>query len=385
MAEPTASGPGEPEAGRAGDIPPGCQMAREIAEQPDVLARLLDDGRRDVREIGLVLARRGVRFVLLAARGTSDHAALYAKYLVEIRLGLPCGLASPSTATSYGARPGLDDVLLITVSQSGGSPDLVEFTTVARACGATTLAVTNDPGSALAAAAELHLDVRAGAEQAIAATKTYSAELLALFLVVDAWAAASTNGHVGQRATPKGGVSDLPAAAQLLVDRRAEVRDLAQRYRFASRLVVTGRGYSYPTAREAALKLMETSYLAAHAFSGADLMHGPLAMIDPRYPVLAVVPAGPSAAAMTPVLRRVRELGADVLVFSDIATPVAAGVPNRPDLPGIRVFDLPTGLCEELHPVIDIVPLQWLALEIALARGLDPDSPRGLAKVTRTW
>jgi glutamine---fructose-6-phosphate transaminase (isomerizing) len=361
------------QAGSSGAAP-GSLMAREIAQQPEVLAGLLDSALAEIRAVAGVLADRAPRFVLLAARGTSDHAALYAKYLFEIRLGLPCGLASPSTVTAYGSRPDLRDVLVISVSQSGGSPDLVEFTSVARTCGATTLAVTNAPGSALAAAAELQLDIQAGPERAVAATKTYGAELLTLYLTVDAMAG-------GDSATAR----ELPAAAQSLVDRRREIADLAQRYRFASRLVVTGRGYSYPTAREAALKLMETSYVAAHAFSGADLLHGPLAMVDPQYPVLAVVPGGVGAAAMLPVLQRVRERGADVLVLGSEPDSEQPSSHSDGENQGRRVFALPAGLEEEVHPIVDILPLQWLALEVALARGLDPDAPRGLAKVTETW
>ena len=342
---------------------PGARMAAEIAEQPAVLQRVLADGAADARAVAGLLASRAPRFVLLAARGTSDHAALYAKYLVEIGLGLPCGLASPSTFTAYGARPDLRDVLVVAVSQSGGSPDLVDTVEVARACGATTLAVTNAAASALAAAAELHLDVRAGSEHAVAATKSYTAELLTLFLLVDAWAGGDGSDADG-----------LPDAAAELVSRRGEVTAVAQRYRFASRLVTTGRGYAYPTAREAALKLMETSYVAANAFSGADLLHGPLAMVDPHHPVVAVVPGGVGADAMRPVLDRLLERGADLLVLGTEPAPAGSL--------GLR---LPGHLAERVHPVVDIVPLQWLALEMALARGLDPDAPRGLAKVTRTW
>ncbi len=351
----------------------GALMAAEIAEQPDVLQRLLDHGLADARRVAGVLAGRAPRFVLLAARGTSDHAALYAKYLLEIRLGLPCGLASPSTMTAYGARPRLTDCLVVAVSQSGASPDLVESMTVARACGATTLAVTNAPQSDLAAAAELHIDVRAGGERAVAATKTYSAECLALWLMIDALAG-------GDAAAARG----LPGAAAGLVARREEVAGLAQVYRFASRVVVTGRGYSYPTAREAAIKLMETSYLAAHAFSGADLLHGPLAVIDPQYPVVAVVPDGVGLEAMKPVLRRVRASGADVLLLGGShALEEMRATGSAAD--GGRFMGLPDGLAEEVHPIVDILPLQWLALEIAVARGLDPDAPRGLSKVTQTW
>jgi len=338
-------------------------MAAEVAEQPTVLARLLAEGAAPAREVASILAGRSPRFVLLAARGTSDHAALYAKYLVEVLLGLPAGLASPSTMTAYGVRPDLRDVLVISVSQSGTSPDLVEYTEVARSCGATTLAVTNAPGSALAETAELHIDVQAGVERAVAATKTYSAELLALWQVIDA-----LRGGDGSAA------EGVPSRASQLVGRRHEVAELASRYRFADRMVVTGRGFSYPTAREAALKLMETSYVAAHAFSGADLLHGPLAMIDEERPVVAVVPDGVGATAMAPVVERLASRGADLLVLG--------GQQTREW--GTARFTLPPAP-EELAPVTDIVPLQWLALEMSLARGFDPDRPRGLSKVTETW
>lgn len=343
----------------------GALMAAEIAEQPAVLARLLEpEHLAHVRAIADRIRSHDPRFVLLAARGTSDHAALYAKYLVEVSLGLPAGLASPSTMTAYGARPDLSDVLLLTVSQSGGSPDLVETLRTARAGGATTLAVTNNLDSEVARASELQLDVLAGPEFAVAATKSYAAQLLALWLVVEMF-----RGGDGTAAKA------VPDAAAALVERRAEVAALASRYRFTDRVVTTGRGYSYPTAREAALKLMETSYVAAHAFSGADLLHGPLAMIDHDHPVIAVVPDGAGADAMKPVLERLAERGADVAVFG--------GAQSLDQ--GTVSFDLAApDVTEELHPIIDIIPLQYLALEMTLARGFDPDSPRGLSKVTRT-
>lgn len=343
---------------------PGTRMAREIAEQPDVLARLLSDGTDEARTIADAIRRRAPRFVLLAARGTSDHAAIYAKYAIEIGLGLPAGLASPSTLTAYGARPDLRDVLVVAVSQSGGSPDLVETVTVARECGATTLAVTNAPASELAAAADLHLDVRAGVETAVAATKTYTAELLGLWLVVESL-----------RGGDLAAAQAVPDAVAGLVARADEVATVASRFRFVDRLVLTGRGFSYPTALEGALKLMETSYVAAHAFSGADLLHGPLAMIDADHPVLAVVPDGVGAAAMEPVLARLRQRGADLTVVGGEQAIAYATVGMRLD----------HGLPEPLSPLADIVPLQQLALTLAVARGLDPDRPRGLSKITETW
>jgi glutamine---fructose-6-phosphate transaminase (isomerizing) len=342
----------------------GALMAAEISEQPEVLRRLLDSGLEGCLQIAAVVGERSPRFVLLAARGTSDHAALYAKYLVEVSLGLPAGLASPSTMTAYGARPELNDVLLITVSQSGGSPDLVETVRTARSGGATTLSITNNPESQLAAESELHLDIMAGPERAVAATKSYSAQLLALWMLIDLFRGGDTSS-----------AQYLPEAAASIVDRRPEVAALASRYRFTDRLVTTGRGYSYPTAREAALKLMETSYVAAHAFSGADLLHGPLAMIDQDHPVIAIVPNGLGADAMRPVLERLQDRGADVAVFGG----------NQSTALGTVAFDLGCeDVTEELHPIVDIIALQQLALEMTLARGFNPDAPRGLSKVTKT-
>jgi glutamine---fructose-6-phosphate transaminase (isomerizing) len=247
--------------------------------------------------------------------------------------------------------------LVVAVSQSGGSPDLLEVVRVAREQGALTLAVTNAPGSALAGAAELHLDLDAGRERAVAATKTYTAELLALLMLVSA--------VEGPLVEP--GLPDL--AHDLLADNTAV--DLAGRYRFAGQFVTTGRGYAYPTARETALKLMETSYLAALAFSGADLLHGPVAMADADVPVLAVVGAGPGGRSMTEVLDRLGERQADLVVVGPSAPAGALHVPT----PAVE---------EHLAPLLDILPLQRLALALALTRGLDPDAPRGLRKVTAT-
>ncbi len=342
---------------------PGALMAAEIAEQPDVWRRLLTDGREPIRAAAARIAARAPRFVLFVARGTSDHAALYAKYLVEIEHQLPAGLVSPSTMTVYGARPDLRDVLYIAVSQSGGSPDLVQSVEVARSQGALTLAVTNNAASPLAEAAEIHIDVLGGAERSVAATKSYTAELLALHLLLDA-----ARGGDGSAAAALPDLADQTLAAE------PRVRELAQRYRFAQRLLTTGRGYSYPTAREAALKLMETSYLSAQAFSGADLLHGPLATVDPQVPVLAVVPEGAGGAAMAPVIERLAERGADVV-----------GVGSPENLVGLAGgIALPSGAPASLSPLLEILPLQQLALHLAIARGGDPDTPRGLRKVTET-
>lgn len=333
---------------------PGALMAAEIAEQPAVLERLLHDGAPRIAEIRAAIEAFDPALVVLAARGTSDHAALYAKYLIEIRRQIPAELAAPSTMTLYGARPDLRRALFVAVSQSGGSPDLTGSLRAARECGALTVAVTNSPDSELATAADHHVDVLAGPERAVAATKSYTAELLALYLLFDGDAAAAGR---------------LPRAAADALDHRERVAALAARLRYAQRLVTTGRGYSYATAREVALKVMETSYIPALAYSGADLLHGPLAVIDNDVPVIAITTPGVATQALLPVLDRLADAGADVVRVGD-----DAGLPLALD-----------GVPEHLAPIVEILPLQQLAWQLALDRGGDPDRPRGLHKVTQTW
>jgi glucosamine--fructose-6-phosphate aminotransferase (isomerizing) len=317
-----------------------------------MLARLLHEASSDIAQVRAAIEQWQPRVVMLAARGTSDHAALYAKYLVEVCLQVPAGLVSPSSFTVYGARPQMAGVLFIAVSQSGGSPDLVESTEVARSCGALTVAVTNAPGSPLATAADHHVYVHAGAERAVAATKSYTAELLALYLLL-----------VG------GDAAAVPDAAARTLEHAARAHEAAARFASVQRLITTARGFSYPTAREAALKVMETSYLSAQAFSGADLLHGPLAVIGPDVPVIAVATPGRGGDAMKPVLDRLAAVGAKVLRVG-----VADGLPVASD-----------GIAEELLPILEILPLQQLAWRLAIDRGGDPDRPRGLTKVTETW
>ncbi|MFI9384072.1 SIS domain-containing protein [Kutzneria sp. NPDC052558] len=340
----------------------GQHMSAEVAAQPKIFADLVAR-RGEIAEIAAQVSARRPRFALLAARGSSDHAALYAKYLIEVLLQLPAGLVSPSTTTLYGAQPDLTDVLLISVSQSGGSPDLLEVTESARARGALTVAVTNTPDSPLNNAAELSVDVGAGPELAVAATKTYSATLLALYLLIDA-----VRGGAGEHAAPLGEL-----AQRTLDDSAAAVQEAVQRFRFVDRVLTTGRGYSSATAAEAALKLAETSYLSARSYSGADLLHGPVAAVDAETGVLAITSAGKGGAAMSEVLDVIHSRGADVFAVGSASSRVSAA---------LRVPVAETA--EEVAPVLEVLPIQSLALGLSLARGGDPDSPRGLNKVTKT-
>ena len=340
----------------------GESMSAEIAAQPEVLAASVLR-HSEIAEVARVVSARKPRFALLAARGSSDHAATYAKYLIEVLLQLPAGLVSPSATTLYGARPDLSDVLMISVSQSGGSPDLVEVTEVARAQGALTVAVTNTPDSPLNGVAEHAIDIGAGPELAVAATKTYTATLLSLYLLIDA-----VRGGTGEA------VRDIGAlAASALDDTEDQVAESVQRLRFVERVLTTGRGYSSASASEAALKLAETSYLAARAYSGADLLHGPVAAVDEETAVLAVTSKGHGGSAMVDVVKAVRARGADVLAVGSAAGEVGAN----------SHLVLPDS-AEEVAPILEILPLQRIALGLALARGGDPDNPRGLLKVTKT-
>jgi glucosamine--fructose-6-phosphate aminotransferase (isomerizing) len=336
-------------------------MREEIAEQPERWQVALDDGAR-LAALRDRFRRRPPRQVLFVARGTSDHAALYANYLVQTSLGMPAASASPSVATLYRAELDLRDVLVVAVSQSGESPDLVSFVEMARSGGAETLTLTNAPGSSLAGMADEVVDVRAGLETAVAATKSYTGELLALAALfgTDEVVAALP-------ALPELGARVLAASAEA-------VTPLSAAYRYASRVVTAGRGFSSASAREAALKLMETSYISALGLSSADLLHGPVALLDESVPLLCFASAGPDAEDAAELVRLARGRRAEVDVVGD-------GTVTGRTLPPV----LPAGVLPELRPLLEILPAQLLAAEIAVARGHDPDAPRGLSKVTRTF
>ena len=264
----------------------------EIREQPEVAARLLRDGRPEIEAIAdrLIarLADREIDHVVIAARGTSDHAAIYAQYLFGAHLRLPVALATPSLISLYGVEPRLDRSLVIGVSQSGQSPDIVGVVAAARRQGAPTIALTNDAGSDLAAAAEHHIDLRAGPERAVAATKTYTAELLAIALLVTALEA-RLNPTAGRDAA----LAAVPDALAGALDTEPAAEAVARHLAGRDRLIVVGRGFNYATAREMALKLKELARLAADPYSAADFLHGPLVLVEPGYPVIVLAPVGP--------------------------------------------------------------------------------------------
>ena len=340
------------------------RMLEEIREQPEVLGRILDEGWAEVLPAARALRGRNIRFAMLAARGTSDNAALYAKYLFEVVLGIPTALASPSAFTLYESKMSLEDVLVIGISQSGESKDVLETVRRSGELGASTVSVTNDQTSSLAEVADHHFFLRAGKEESVAATKTYSADLLVLYLLAEALKGAEAPGEDALK---------LPDQARELLGSGWKG---VERYRYADHLVVTSRGYNLSTAQEAALKLMETSYVVAEAFSAADLRHGPIAMIGQDFPVIAIVPPGKARSGMVSLVENLAERGAEVAVIGDDDA-LTDRAPTS--------FLVPCSCPEELSPVLYAIPPQILAQDLSLMKRLDPDSPRGLSKVTETW
>lgn len=343
----------------------------EIREQPQVLARWLETQWPRAREAAEAIRRREVEYVLLAARGTSDHAGMYAQYLWGARNHLAVALAAPSLFTRYGDPPRLARALVVGISQSGQSPDIVEVVAEGRRQGALTLAITNAPGSPLAGAAELSLDVQAGPERAVAATKSYTAQLLALAAL-----SAALQEAAGEAEAARAELEGVPGAVQAALGQDAAAQALAGRHRDLARCIVLGRGYNYPTAQEWALKLKELAYVFADPYSAADFQHGPIAIVERGFPVLAVAPSGAVLEDLLGLLRRLREAySAHVVVLSDDEAALALGH---------VVLRLPPGVPEWLTPLVSIVPAQLYCYHLTRAKGLDTEAPRNIRKVTLT-
>jgi glutamine---fructose-6-phosphate transaminase (isomerizing) len=339
----------------------------EIFEQPAVLQGLLETQLDAVRRMAQVIRERQVEYVFLAARGTSDHAGVYAQYLWGAHNRLPVALAAPSLFTLYEGSPRLQKALVVGISQSGQSPDIVRVVSEGRRQGALTLAIVNQPNSPLAQAAELSLDVRAGVEKAVAATKSYTAELLTLAML-----SAALSGDEERIAA----LWRVPAAVQTALDLDGAAERIAAEYQGMGQCVVLGRGYNYATAQEWALKLKELAYVLADPYSAADFQHGPIAIVEPGFSVLAIAPAGAAFTDMAAVLARLRvDHKARLLVITD--DDEAAGLAHH-------TLRLPPAVPEWLTPLVSIVPAQLFCYHLTRAKGYDPEAPRGLRKVTLT-
>jgi glucosamine--fructose-6-phosphate aminotransferase (isomerizing) len=346
-------------------------LQEEIHQQPGVLATLLDREWENARRIATALRERPIQYVIIAARGTSDNAARYGQYLLGAHNRLPAGLATPSLFSVYGQPPHLEGALVVGISQSGQSPDIVAVLAEGRRQGVPTLAITNDPTSPLAAQAEVEgqpgvLLLHAGEERAVAATKTYTAQLAALALLSCALASDADRLQA---------LRQVPLLVERVLDQGERIARAVERYRYMESCVVLGRGYNYATAFEIALKLKELNYLIAEPYSSADFMHGPIAVVGSGFPALIVAPSGVMFDTMRGFSLELKSRGAELLLISD-----------RPDLlaEATTPLPLPEGLPEWLSPLLAVVPGQLFALHLTLSKGYDPDRPLGLQKVTIT-
>jgi glucosamine--fructose-6-phosphate aminotransferase (isomerizing) len=340
-------------------------LEQEIQEQPAVIAQLLQ---RETSRVEQIVAQLpAFEYALIAARGSSDHAAMYAKYTWAALAGYPVALAAPSLHTLYQAAPRLHGALVVGISQSGQSPDIIAVLEEGKRQRRPTLAITNDGASPLAAMADYVIELHAGPEQSVAATKTYTAELAAMALFAALW-----SGDQQRRAE----LQALPRALEAIVDGSADMAQRVEPYRSMQQCVVIGRGFNFASAFELALKLKELTYVMADPYSAADFRHGPIATIEAGSPVILVMPTGRTFDDMLDLAEQLRQRGAELLVISDAPPALALAATQLP---------LTLSVPEWLSPMAAILPGQSLALHLALAKGLNPDVPRGLQKVTRTF
>jgi glucosamine--fructose-6-phosphate aminotransferase (isomerizing) len=342
-------------------------LKSEILEQPGCLSDLLLNQRETAEKIAGVIRERDIRSVFLAARGTSDNAGRYANYLWGAHNSLPLALATPSLFTYYNRPPKLNDALVVGISQSGQSPDIVCVINEGRRQGCLTLAITNMSSSPLASAADLVMDIQAGDEEAVAATKTYTTELMAVAMI----STALTNDRACWSELEK-----VAGWVEKVVKQDAAIAQMAERSRYMRQCVVLGRGFNYCTAFEWALKLKELTYVVAEPYSSADFRHGPIAMIEGGFPVMAVAPTGKVFDTMLDMLGRLRhEQSAELVVISNEKR--ALSLAQSP-------IHLPASIPEWLSPIVDIVPAQLFACHLTLAKGYDTEKPRSIGKVTET-
>lgn len=341
-------------------------LYQEIHQQPMVVRQLLQTAAATIHPLAQAIQARGITHVIIAARGTSDNAGRYAQYVLGAMNGLTVTLTTPSLFTLYQRPPRLGNALVLGISQSGKSPDIVAVLAEARRQGALTAVITNTPGSDLAQQGDFVIDLQAGEEKAVAATKTYTASLAAIALLSAALAGETQLGADLQH---------LPEALHQTLTMAGLIEQIAPRYRYMQRCVVIGRGYNYATAFEMALKLKELTYTVVEPYSSADFLHGPLALLEEGFPVILLAPSGVMVAEMGGFLRPLQDRRAEIITISDDPALLAQA---RIPLP------LPATVPEWLSPLTSIIPGQLLALHLAYTRDYDVDAPRAIRKVTET-
>jgi len=338
-------------------------MLDEIQEQPAVLRKTIENETEKVTRIGDFLRQRDINLIVLVARGSSDNAALFGRYLLEVTTGVPVSLSAPSVFTLYNAKLRLNRALVIGVSQSGVGADINLVLERAKAGGAFSVRIANEAASSMARIADETLLIHAGREKSVAATKTYTGQMLHFYMLASA---------IGDRRINYRLIPDL---ADKALELRTEVEAMVQRYVFMENCVVVGRGLNYGNSYELALKLMETCYVVAERFSSADFFHGPLAIVERRFPVVLFAASGVTERGNVDLLNRLKELHADCLAITN-SKEIAALSPQN--------LFFPEDIPEELTPIPFVIPAQLFAAYLSEAKGLDPDAPRSLTKITTT-
>lgn len=338
-------------------------MLEEIGEQPDTLERTINAEAETATRIGDFIRSKEIDVIVLVARGSSDNAALFGRYLLEVTTGIPVSLSAPSVFTLYNAKLRLKHALVIGISQSGEGDDINFVLNRAKESGAFTVAITNDAESTMAKIADETLRIHAGRERSVAATKTYTGQMLLFYML----ASAIGDTRIHYRKIPEFAHDSLKLAP--------EMKEVAARYAFMENCVVVGRGYNYGNSYELALKLMETCYVVAERFSSADFFHGPLAIIERRFPVILFGPTGVTQQGSIDLLKQLADLNADCFSITNDEKIASAST---------RSVKLSSDIEEILSPIPFIIPAQLLAAYLAEVKGLDPDAPRSLSKVTKT-
>lgn len=341
-------------------------MWKEILEQPEVLERCINYNEEIIEKIAQKLNQSEINSVVIAARGTSDHAGVYGKYIIEYELGIPVALAAPSIFTSYGRKLNFKNCLVIGISQSGKAADVLEVLKEANRQNATTISITNFLDSPLANEANFHLWCNAGDELSVAATKTFTSELLLLALLVAKWS---------KNKLMLNDLFNIPKELTNMLKESGSVKDKIIKYKDLNECFVLSRGINYSVVLEAALKIQETTYVRAKAFATSDFHHGPFAMIEENTLVIVYAPNGPCIKDITEMIYKLKNSGAKLIVVSNVEELLKEGDCS---------FEIPQIYNDIISPFYNVIIAQMFACQLALAKGLNPDEPRGLDKVTIT-
>lgn len=342
-------------------------LYNEIHEQPEAIQRLLQNEAATARQLADAIRSRNITQIVIAARGTSDNAARYAKYVLGARNGIMVSLATPSLFSIYQQPPTLENTLVLGISQSGKSPDIVSVVAEGRSQNTVTAAITNNGDSDLAKQADFVINLNAGVEKSVAATKTYTTELAAIALL---------SCSLDQNEDGLGELGRIANAVEATLELNQDMAQSAERYRYMEQCVVIGRGFNYSTAFELALKLKELTYSMVEPYSSADFLHGPFALVEQGFPVIVIAPSGRMQQEMVGFVDQLQERQAELLIVSDSDELLDKSQTS---------MRLPAGTSEWLSPMLSIIPGQLFAMNLANTRGYDVDQPRGLNKVTETF